>query len=127
MRTTILLASCLALAACTDDPTAPTISNMTYSPTSLPVGVQTTITGNVKFTDPDGDLDQLAVEITLPNQSKQMLPMVDLQSVGSMTDGSFAWAMIVVPPTAGTYDMSLWVVDASGLESNKLEGSATAQ
>jgi hypothetical protein len=128
MRTAILLASCLALAACTsDDSTGPTISNLTMSPTSFTVGMQTTINGSVKFTDPDGDLDQLAVEVTLPNQTKQMLPMTDLQNVGTMTDGTIAWALIFVPPSAGTYQMSLWVTDADGHLSNKLEGSGTAQ
>jgi hypothetical protein len=128
MRTIILLASCLALAACTsDDSAAPTISDMTYSPMSMTVGVQTTISGTIKFTDPDGDLDQLAVEITLPDQSKSMVPMSDLQNVGSMTSGTIAWALIAVPPTAGTYRMSLWITDADGNLSNKLEGSATAQ
>ena len=126
MRTALLL--CIALTACaSDDSTAPTISNLTFSPSSLPVGQQTTVSGNFGFTDPDGDLDQLGVEVTLPDQSKQSLPMTDLQNVGTMTDGSIAWALIIAPPAAGTYGMSLWITDADGHASNHLEASANAQ
>jgi len=128
MRTAILLCSCLSLVACTsDDSAAPKISNLTFSPSSLPVGQQSTISGTVGFSDPDGDLDQLGVEVTLPDQSKQTLPMSDLQNVGTMTDGSIAWALIIVPPSAGTYHLSLWITDAGGNASNHLEASATAQ
>jgi hypothetical protein len=127
MRTKLLL--CLALAACAsdDDTAAPMISNLTASPNSLPVGQQTTVSGTVMFSDPDGDLDQLGVEVTLPDQSKQALPMTDLQNVGTMTDGSIAWALIIAPPSAGTYRMALWITDADGHDSNRLEASATAQ
>ena len=127
MRTKLLL--CLALAACAsdDDTAAPTISNLTASPSSLPVGQQTTVSGTVMFSDPDGDLDQLGVEVTLPDQSKQALPMTDLQNVGTMTEGTIAWALIVVPPSAGRYDMKIWVTDAEGDPSNQLMGSAMAQ
>jgi hypothetical protein len=115
MRTALLLCSCLSLVACaSDDTTAPTISNLTFSPTALPVGQQTTVSGTVAFSDPDGDLDQLGVEVTLPDQSKQSLPMTDLQNVGTMTDGTIAWALIIAPPAAGTYRMSLWITDADG-------------
>lgn len=126
MRTKLLL--CLALTACaSDDSTAPTISNLTFSPSSLPVGQQTTVSGNFGFTDPDGDLDQLGVEVTLPDQSKQSLPMTDLQQVGTMTDGTIAWALIIAPPSAGTYHLSLWITDGDGNTSNHLEASAIAQ
>ena len=128
MRTALLLCSCLSLVACaSDDTTAPTISNLTFSPTALPVGQQTTVSGTVAFSDPDGDLDQLGVEVTLPDQTKQALPMTDLQNVGTMTDGSIAWALIIVPPTGGTYHMSLWITDRDGHTSNHLEAAAAAQ
>lgn len=125
MRTAIL---CLALAACTsDDSAAPTISNLTYSPSNVTVGQQATISGTMTFDDPDGDLDQMGVEITLPDNSKQQLAMTDLQNVGSMTDGQLGWALIVVPPMAGAYKLELWLTDAVGHESNRLQANATAQ
>jgi hypothetical protein len=126
MRTALLL--CALLAACTsDDSSAPTISNLTLSPSSLPVGQQTTVGGTITFSDPDGDLDQLGVEVTLPDQSKQTLPMTDVQNVGTMTEGTLSWALIIAPPSAGTYHMSLWITDADAHESNHLDATVTAQ
>lgn len=126
MRTALLL--CTTLAACaSDDTTAPTISNLTFSPASLPVGQQTTVSGTVAFTDPDGDLDQLGVEVTLPDQTKQTLPMTDVQNVGTMTEGTLSWALIIAPPSAGTYRISIWITDADKHESNHLDATAAAQ
>ena len=70
---------------------------------------------------------ELGVELTLPDQSKQTLPKTALQNVGTMTSGTINWALIVVPPAAGTYRMALWITDANGNDSNRLEGTATAQ
>jgi hypothetical protein len=129
MRTVLLLSSLLSLAACgsDDDGTAPAISNLAFTPTTLTAGLQTTLNGTLAFTDPDGDLADLGVELTLPDQSKQSLPMTPLQNVGTMTSGTIAWALIVTPPTAGTYQLELWIVDAEDHASNRLGGTITVQ
>jgi hypothetical protein len=126
MRTLLLLSSCLAIAACSDDGNAPTISNLTATPASVPVGQQSTVSGTMGFSDPDGDLDQLGVEVTLPDQSKQTLPMSDLQNVGTMTEGTLGWALFITPPAAGTYRLSLWITDIDGKQSNHLDATVTA-
>jgi hypothetical protein len=126
MKNALLL---VLVGACASDPdpVPPTIANLSYSPLSLPVGQQGTVNGTLTFDDPDGDLAQLAVEVTLPDHSRQTLPMSNLQNVGAMTEGTIAWALIVVPPTAGRYDFSLWITDAAMNVSNKLDGSVMAQ
>ncbi len=127
MRAALL--SCLALVACASDDNGavPTITNLTLSQTTLAVGQQTTVSGTVGFDDPDGDLEELGIEITLPDQSKQTVPMTPLQNIGTMTSGSIAWSLIIAPPAAGTYGMDLWVVDANGNASNRLDAALTAQ
>lgn len=127
MRAALL--SCLALVACASDDNGavPTITNLTLSQTTLPVGQQTTVSGTVAFEDPDGDLMELGVELTLPDTSKQTLPMTPLQNIGTMTSGTIAWSLIIAPPSAGTYGMELWTVDANGNASNRLDAALTAQ
>lgn len=127
MRAALL--SCLALVACASDDNGavPTITNLTLSQTTLAVGQQTTVSGTVGFDDPDCDLEELGIEITLPDQSKQTVPMTPLQNIGTMTSGSIAWSLIIAPPAAGTYKMDLWVVDANGNASNRLDAALTAQ
>ena len=127
MRNVLILSLGLAAGCTDDDGSAPTISNLVFSPSAVTVGQQTTISGTLAFADPDGDLVDLGVELTLPDQSKQALPMTPLQNVGTMTDGSVAWSLFVAPPAAGAYGLALWLVDEGGHESNRLAGTLQAQ
>ena len=127
MRNALILSLALAAGCTDDDGSAPTISSLAFSPATVIVGQQTTISGTLAFADPDGDLVDLGVELTLPDQSTQTLPMTPLQNVGTMTDGSVAWSLFVAPPAAGTYGLALWLVDASGHASNRLAGTLQAQ
>jgi hypothetical protein len=122
------IASALALvsACAADDSASPTISDLTASPSSMKVGQQVTVSGTLVFEDADGNLDQLGAEITMPDGTVRPLAMTDLLGVGDMTNGTLGWQMFVVPPTAGTYKLSLWLTDHDGNESNRLETTATA-
>jgi hypothetical protein len=124
---TILLLGCF-LSACTDEPgAAPEISELTFSPTTLTAGVQGTVSGQLQFVDPDGDASKLGFEVILPDQTQQTLPLADLQNVGSQTEGAIGWAVIVAPPTPGNYRFFVFIRDAEGHDSNKLEGTLTVQ
>jgi hypothetical protein len=124
---TLLLCLSLALAAgCATDTSTPEISDLTATPSTMKVGQQATVTGTFHFDDADGDLEQLNGEITMPDGTKQALRNTDVTGIGAMTTGTLSWAMIVVPPAAGSYKLELWVTDADGHESNRLETTATA-
>ena len=125
MTRTALLA--LLLAACgSDGGTKPTISALVYAPMTATHGQQATIAGTFTFDDKDGDLAQLGAEITLPDNSKQSLPMTDIRNVGDAKNGTLGFQLIVVPPTAGTYTFALFVTDDGDNESNRLTGTVTA-
>ena len=127
MRLAAAIAPFLSLlVACTDDSASPTISDLTATPSSMTVGQQATVSGTMVFDDPDGNLEQLGAEVTLPDHSVQALPMTDLIGVGTMKTGTLGWRMAVIPPMAGEYKLSLWLTDADGNESNRLETTATA-
>lgn len=125
MTRMILLATLLA--ACgSDGGSPPTISALTYSPMTATRGVQATIAGTFTFDDKDGDLAQLAAEVTLPDSSKQNLPMTDIRNVGDTKQGTLGFQMILIPPTAGAYQFALWVTDDGDNDSNRLTGTITA-
>ena len=107
--------------------TAPTIRDLTLTPTSIAVGAQATMTGALTFDDPDGDLSQVGVEITLPNGTKQALPKSAVQGASGLKEGPVDVALVVLPPTAGTYGIDVFVVDQAGHESNHLTVDVTAQ
>lgn len=118
----------LLFTACSSggDGKAPTIAALTYTPMTLPTGQQTTVSGSFTFTDEDGDADQLGIDVTLPDSSKQSLPMSDLQNVGDMTSGTITFAVFITPPAAGTYKFDIFITDESDNRSNKLGGTLTA-
>src|SRR5512139_3640708 len=70
MKITLLVLLLFASACASDEGTAPTIAALSYSPTTVTQGVATTITGSFTFDDSDGDLAELGVEVTRPDQSK---------------------------------------------------------
>jgi hypothetical protein len=125
MRTVLLS---MLLAACTDDAgSAPTISNLTFGPDDVTAHQQVTIAGTFTFDDVDGDLAQLGVDVTMPDQSNQRLPMTDLRGVGLTTKGTLGFQMILVPPAAGDYAFELFVTDDEDHESNRLSGVLVAE
>jgi hypothetical protein len=123
-----LLFSMTMLAACTDDPgTAPTISNLTFDPETVIAGQQVTVTGTFTFDDADGDLAQLGVDVTMPDQTNQRLPMTDVRGVGETTRGTLGFQMTLVPPAVGDYQFELFLTDEEEHESNRLAGVLVAE
>lgn len=126
MRPALFALALLSGCGSDDDGVAPAIAALTFSPTTATHGVPVTVTGTFTFTDDDGDLAELGAEVTLPDQSKQTLPMTDLQNVGDMTSGTLNFQMQLIPPAAGTYQFALWITDDADRESNRLGGTITA-
>jgi hypothetical protein len=128
MRTMLFTLASLSLVACSDDPgTPPTISNLTYSPATVTHGQQTTVIGNFAFDDKDGDLSKLGGNVTLPDNTQMALAKTDVSALGDMTSGTLAFQLTFVPVAAGTYRFALFVTDDGDNESNRLEGTLTAQ
>ena len=75
----------LALFACDDAPagTAPSISELSYAPDEAPVASPFQVTGQLDFTDPDGDLAAIVFQITAPDGT----PSAPSRSKLSGTDG----------------------------------------
>jgi hypothetical protein len=122
----IRLALCLSFAACATDSTSPTISDLTSTTSTMTVGQQTTVAGTLRFDDPDGDLALLAGEIRMPDATTHALQSTDARGVGSLSTGTLGWQMLVIPPMAGTYTLTLWLTDEEGNESNHVETTAIA-
>jgi hypothetical protein len=126
MKHTLAVFALLAGCSSGGDGKAPSIAALTYSPMTVPAGVQTTVSGSFTFTDEDGDADQLGIDVTLPDNSTQSLPKSDLQNVGDMTSGTIAFSVFITPPTAGSYKFAIFITDEGDNTSNKLMGTLTA-
>ena len=134
MKTTAL-ATCVSIAlfatlvGCGDQiepSTAPTISNLTYSPAEATIGESTTYTGTLDFSDPDGDLAQVAISILQPNGASLTVPPVDVQGASGIAAGTIGWAFIMVAAVEGDHTFEVWTTDDAGNASNKLSGTINA-
>ena len=104
--------------------TAPGISNLTFTPTSVQVGDgggAATVTGSVEFIDKEGDLTTLKIRST-----DGTVADVELTSdYNGLTSGTIPVIVIVDTSTAGSFPFQVWVVDAAGNSSNELSGTFT--
>jgi hypothetical protein len=119
----LALGGLLLLACAADDGDAPTISTLTYGPDTIAPGVQSTISGTLSFADPDADLTQLGVALTLPDGHVQQLPLTTLQGYTGQAAGQVTLTLALVPPSAGAYAFEVWVLDAQDHASNRLSGT----
>ena len=105
---------------------APKISNLTLSQTTVKVGKVETITGDVSFSDPDGDVIQLG--ITLVQSGKTfVVPRAQVPTVAGMTVGKVAYQLTVGASQAGVVEAVVVVYDAAGHASNALTATVTAE
>jgi hypothetical protein len=114
---------------CTDDPdgTAPSISDLSLVPATLTAGQPNVMKAQLSFVDPDADVSDLIIAIELPDRSRQMAPPSDVIGSAGKTEGTAGVNLTIMPPDPGTYHFELWLKDANGAESNRLEASVQAQ
>jgi hypothetical protein len=105
---------------------APTISALTATPSTAPVGEMTTITGMVDFADEDADVMELNVAVRLPDGTRQELPGTDIAMAGGLPAGRVSYVVLLRPPVAGHYVLEVSVRDTNGNESNVLEAGVDA-
>ena len=122
----------LSLLGCSSDDdsdkgAAPTISNLTLAPLDLETGKVTNLSGTVSISDADGDVTQVGVDAKLPDGRTQSLPSAPAQGANGVKEGQLALALAFGPPAAGAYELSLFVIDAKGNQSNRLTVTVTAK
>lgn len=130
----ILLGACgVWSVGCGDDDdsgTAPTISNLTCDvcdATPLALDASHTLYGTFDFSDPDGDLEIMQVDVLNPNGLTSVAPDTALSNAAGVPESSVNWNLTLTPSQAGTYVLTLRVVDAEGHVSNEITDSFDVQ
>jgi hypothetical protein len=119
----------LALSACDDAPdgAAPSISELSYAPDEAPVASPFQVTGQLDFTDPDGDLVAIVFQITAPDGTPSAPSRSKLSGTDGLTAASLQITFTAIAPAAGDYGFEVWLEDAAGHTSNRLTGLVTAR
>jgi hypothetical protein len=131
MKRVLLVLALLGLFGCESDDdaapgTAPTISDMKMTPTTIAVGKQESVTIDFAFTDPDGDVSAMNIDVeTADGQKLSVTPAV--QGVGGAKTGKGKVLLALIAPAAGETTVRIEAVDAAGNTSNALTDKLTAQ
>jgi|GEM_PF-3437511 len=122
MRLSIFLVCTGLLAGCGPEP--PSIRDLKYSPNAALVGMQTTISGSIAYTDNNNDISQSVVELYAPNGSLiSMTPPTPIMNVGMGVVGTVSFDITMwTPDTVGIHHFQIYINDLTGAQSNKLQG-----
>jgi N-acetylneuraminic acid mutarotase len=104
--------------------TAPSISNLSYSPSSVYVGEgggQTDIIGTFDFIDPDGNLNSVTIIVLDASGQTLQSETVDIADVAGSTSGTIEGNVTITTTTPGIFTVQIYVTDSSGLRSNTIE------
>jgi serine/threonine-protein kinase len=101
---------------------AAVIDELSFDPPTAIVGHPTTVTGTVRFADPDGDVNALGSQIRPPTSvHARVNPKIRMTLKGART-GFAAFTFVLRPTATGTHSFDVWVVDAGRNLSNVLTG-----
>lgn len=95
--------------------TAPVLSDLMIEgdPMGM-VGEMLTIGGSMTVMDAEGDINDLLLEVVLPDGTSQSLPTNDVMVPAGATAVSIQIAMVIRPPAAGSYRVNLRMNDLKG-------------
>jgi hypothetical protein len=100
---------------------APTLSDVSFSPSEVAAGISTDIGGSFTFNDPDGDLGGGSFNYTYESVAFSFeLP----SSINGVTSGTVGFSLeVVLSQTVGTIIIPCWLEDRNGNPSNMFEVS----
>ena len=101
----------------------PEIQELTLGATTNPMGNDEAIHGVFEFTDPDGNARSVAFEVLLPDGTVQDLPPQPVDGLNHRNQGSVSFSLTYPRDRLGRYEVTVWLIDAQGLESNRLTGT----
>jgi hypothetical protein len=106
--------------------TAPSLSNLQYSPQAAFIndgGGFIDIFGTIDFTDPDGDLASFVIIVFDSSHVEVGRLSGPIVGAAGITAGQAAFVMTVDTTVAGDFSFSTYVVDSKGNQSNALNGT----
>jgi N-acetylneuraminic acid mutarotase len=103
--------------------TAPSISNLQYSPQAAYASAASAMfTGQLAFSDPDGDVSSTTLTIVNSGGATVSTTAIPIQGAAGATSGVIQGSVVASLAVADNYTMQVFVTDARGLRSNTLSG-----
>ena len=105
----------------------PTLVDVTLDKTEIAVGALETVKITISYSDPDGDVAKLGEQLVTPSGTSQAPNVLDLPEAAGQKEGTHALAFQIAAPAAGEAQVSFWLVDAQGNESEKVTRTISAK
>jgi N-acetylneuraminic acid mutarotase len=119
----IMLAGCGGGGGGSSSNTAPSISDLSFSPPAMYVnfgGGQADISGTFDFADPDGDLSTATITVLDAGGHTVQTETIDIADVAGSTSGTIQGTVTITTSVLGDFTVQLYVTDASSLHSNTI-------
>lgn len=127
----LLLLGSLAFAALSstacdeeDKGSAPKISGLELSPTTVEVGATANVTATFAFVAEDADASEVEIVLTAGGQSVEL--STEIMGAEGQSEGQASVLLVVQAAVTGDVGVELTVVDTDGQRSNTLEGTLDA-
>ena len=105
--------------------TAPSISNLNYTPTGAFLNDDdgsTTVNGSIDFSDPDGDIASYTLTITDSSNNVVATLSDPIPGIGGVTNGSLLITLLVNTTIVDDYTIAVYLRDSANNTSNTLTG-----
>ena len=125
----IALLATMVLASCAnevDAGSAPTLASISLTPDHVAAGMDAMVGGSIAFMDPDGDVDNVELDIASPDAMHSSMEVAPSDADG-VTDGTLVFTVTVMLPTAGNYTLAAQLVDTGGNTSNTKSAPLVAE
>jgi hypothetical protein len=122
------------LPGCTSDATGeaeegspPTLVDVTLDKTEIAVGALETVKITIAYADADGDIAKMGEQLVTPSGTSQSPNILDLGEAAGQKKGTYAFALQIAAPAEGAAEVSFWLIDQQGNESEKVTRTITAK
>jgi hypothetical protein len=85
------------------------------------------IYGAFEFSDADGDADLIMYEVVLPDDTTRVIGPDKVPGLYNRSRGTVTFSLRFPRDPAGMYEVTVWLLDAEGLESNRLSGTTVSR
>lgn len=109
-----------------DSGSAPTIASVTLMPDHVAVGMQVMVGGTVAFSDPDGDVENIELDLGSPDGMHSAME-VEVSGADGVEQGTVAFTVTLMLPAAGNYAILTQLVDTQGNFSNTKSAPLVAE
>ncbi len=106
--------------------TVPVATSVTVTPGTAEAGAPVTYSGELAFTDLDGDPTTLHLRFKRPGGTVSAETAIPVGLLADPTAGTIAYSLTYTPTVAGTYTLEAWVKDTLGQKSNTVTAATTA-